>query len=109
MEHLSGLPRGPAPLGVYEDPAQRVPILAVRLASDLPEAARPRFDYLSTETASFGRYADARANRRDPFFLHPAGAPDSRNLPVPVREATVSHYRHRAPFPRAFATLACAD
>src|SRR3546814_19096842 len=37
MEHLSSLPRGPAPLGVYEDPAQRVPILAVRLASDLPE------------------------------------------------------------------------
>src|SRR3546814_13633988 len=39
MEHLSSLPRGPAPLGVYEDPAQRVPILAVRLASDLPEAS----------------------------------------------------------------------
>src|SRR3546814_10309661 len=51
IEHLSSLPRGPAPLGVYEDPARRVPIASVRLASDLPEAERPRFEYLSTESA----------------------------------------------------------
>src|SRR3546814_17453735 len=66
MEHLSSLPRGPAPLGVYEDPAQRVPILAVRLARDLPESARPRFEYLSAEPAGFGRSSDARLSEQRP-------------------------------------------
>jgi len=88
IEHLSSLPRGPAPLGVYEDPAQRVPIASVRLASDLPEAGRPRFEYLSNSSDSFARYADARASRRDPFFIHPAGGADICNIPVPVREVT---------------------
>ena len=29
--------------------------------------------------------ADARANRRDPFFIVPAGGADICNIPVPVR------------------------
>ena len=45
----------------------------------------PRFEYLSTESASFATYADARANRRDPFFIQPAGGADICNIPVPVR------------------------
>lgn len=85
IEHLSSLPRGTGPLGFYADPAQRVPIASVRLASDLPESARPAFEYLSTESDSFARYADARANRRDPFFIRPAGGADICNIPVPVR------------------------
>lgn len=88
IEHLSSLPRGPAPLGVYDDPAQRVPIASVRLASDLPEAERPRFEYLSTESVSFARTVAARANRRDPFFIRPARGVDICNIPVPVREVT---------------------
>ena len=31
------------------------------------------------------RYAEARANRRDPFFIVPAGGADICNIPVPVR------------------------
>ncbi|WP_089217121.1 peptidylprolyl isomerase [Sphingopyxis indica] len=85
IEHLSSLPRGTGPLGFYADPAQRVPIASVRLASDLPEVGRPAFEYLSTESDSFARYADARANRRDPFFIRPAGGADICNIPVPVR------------------------
>jgi peptidylprolyl isomerase len=85
MENLSSLPRGPAPLGVYEDPAQRVPIVSVRLASELSATERPRFEYLSTESESFARYVDARANRRDPFFIRPAGGADICNIPVPIR------------------------
>src|SRR5690606_7028034 len=38
MELLSVLPRGTGPLGFYEDAAQRVPIEAIRLAADVPEA-----------------------------------------------------------------------
>ena len=68
-----------------EESAKRTPILSVRLASDLPEAERPAFEFLSTEGEPFARYAEARANRRDPFFIHPAGGADICNIPVPVR------------------------
>lgn len=88
IEHLSSLPRGTGPLGFYEDEAQRVPILSLRVAADLPAAERPRFEYLSTEGATFARYAEARANRRDPFFIVPAGGADICNIPVPVRPVT---------------------
>lgn len=85
IEHLSSLPRGKGDLGFYDDPAKRVPITSVRLASELLEGERPRFEYMSTDSATFARYADARANRRDPFFILPAGGADVCNIPVPVR------------------------
>jgi peptidylprolyl isomerase len=87
IEHLSSLPRGTGPLGFYEKAEQRVPIASIRLASELPAAQQPKFQYLSTESDSFARYADARANRRDPFFIVPAGGADICNIPVPVRRA----------------------
>ncbi|MBN8817155.1 MAG: peptidylprolyl isomerase [Sphingomonas sp.] len=85
MEHLSSLPRGAGALGFYEEPEERTPIRSVRLASDLPAADQPHLQYLATGSASFARYADARANRRDPFFLVPAGGADICNIPVPIR------------------------
>jgi len=85
IEHLSSLPRGKGQLGFYEDAGKRVPIASIRLASTLPEAEQPQFEYLSTEGKTFARYADARANRRDPFFNVPAGGADICNIPVPVR------------------------
>ena len=85
IEHLSSLPRGTGPLGFYEDAAERVAITSIRIATELPAAQQPRFEYLSTESESFARYADARANRRDPFFIRPAGGADICNIPVPVR------------------------
>ena len=87
MEYLSSLPRGTGALGFYseEEFDKRTPILTVRVASDLPEMEQPLFEYLSTESNSFARYADARANRRDPFFIHPAGGADICNIPVPTR------------------------
>ena len=89
MEHLSSLPRGSGALGFYtaEEAAKRTPILTVRVASDLPEGERPAFEYLSTESATFARYAEAIANRRDPFFITPAGGADICNIRVPVRRA----------------------
>ncbi|WP_010408703.1 peptidylprolyl isomerase [Citromicrobium sp. JLT1363] len=85
IEHLSSLPRGKGPLGFYEDPEKRVPIVSVRIGADLPQAEQPRFEYLATDSESFARYTDARANRRDPFFIVPAGGADICNIPVPVR------------------------
>jgi cyclophilin family peptidyl-prolyl cis-trans isomerase len=86
IEHLSSLPRGTAVLGFYEKPEERVGIKSIRLASELPAADQPRFEYLSTESRSFAAYADARANRRDAFFNKPAGGADVCNIPVPVRK-----------------------
>ena len=83
IEHLSSLPRGAGPLGVYDKPEQRVRIVSIRLGNEV--AGLPRYQYLSTESASFARYADARANRRDAFFIVPAGGADICNVPVPVR------------------------
>ncbi len=87
MEHLSSLPRGSGALGFYtqEEAGKRTPILSVRVASDLPEEEQPLFEYLSTESESFAKYAEARANRRDQFFIQPAGGADICNIPVPVR------------------------
>jgi peptidylprolyl isomerase len=85
IEHLSSLPRGTGDLGVYERAEEQVPILAIRLATDLPAAEQPKFEYLSTDSASFARYADARKNRRDPFFITPAGGADICNIAVPIR------------------------
>lgn len=86
IENLSSLPRGTGQLGFYEKPEQRVAITSIRLASELPEAERPHLQYLSTESATFARYADARANRKDAFFIVPAGGADICNVPVPVRK-----------------------
>ncbi len=83
IEHLSSLPRGTGPLGFYEKPEERVMITAIRIGTEVKDL--PRFEYLSTESASFATYADARANRRDPFFIRPAGGADICNIPVPVR------------------------
>ncbi len=88
IEHLSSLPRGTLGLGFYEKPEQRVPIVSLRLASELPSSEQPRFEYLSTSGATWARYATARANRKDDFFIRPAGAADLCNLPVPVRRIT---------------------
>ena len=86
IEHLSSLPRGTGPLGFYEKAEQRVPITSVRIQSRMPtDKPLPSYEYLSTESGAFARYADARANRRDPFFIKPAGGADICNIPVPVR------------------------
>jgi len=85
IEHLSSLPRGMAGLGFYEKPEQRTGIRSIRLGNDVPSL--PVYEYLSTESSTFARYADARANRRDAFFIRPAGGADICNIPVPVRQA----------------------
>ncbi len=85
METLSALPRGTAALGFYADPSQRVPIRSVRVASDLPVQERPHVDVMSLDAPAFAASLDARASRRDPFFVRPSGAIDLCNAPVPVR------------------------
>ena len=85
IEHLSSLPRGTGDLGFYKTPEERTEITSVRIGTDV--AGLAAYEYLSTDSASFAKSADARANRRDPFFIVPAGGADICNIPVPVRVA----------------------
>lgn len=87
IEHLSSLPRGPAPMGFYIDAAQRTPILKLRLASDLPEAERLPIEVMRTETATFHRLVQARRERREEWFVDPVGQIELCNVPVPARLA----------------------
>ena len=90
MERLSVLPRGTGPLGFYEQAEQRVPIKAIRLASQVPEAERERIELFRTDTPAFEALVESRRNRRDDWYRHPAGHIDLCNIPLPVRAATVT-------------------
>jgi peptidylprolyl isomerase len=85
IDKLSSLPRGTEALGFYKDKAQAAPIARIRLASDIPAAERPAFEYMDTGSASFGSYLRVRANRHDDFYIRPAGGVDLCNVQVPVR------------------------
>jgi peptidylprolyl isomerase len=90
MEHLSVLPRGTGPLGFYEDPAQQVGIVSLRLAADLPEAQRPALEVLDSASPSFARLVEARRHRREEWFIDPVGHVELCNVPIPVREVAAS-------------------
>jgi peptidylprolyl isomerase len=85
IDKLSSLPRGTEALGFYKDKAQFVPIASIRLASQLPAGERPAFEYMDTNSASFAEYLRVRANRKDDFYIRPAGGVDLCNVQVPVR------------------------
>lgn len=85
MELLSALPRGSGPLGFYESAAERTPIRAITLASELPADARERIEVLRTDTATFDAFVESRRNRRDDFYKRPAGHVDVCNIAIPTR------------------------
>lgn len=85
MELLSSLPRGEGPSGFHDDPSLRAPIRALRLASEVPEAVRPKLEVLRTDSSTFRDLTEARRNRVDDFYKRPAGHIDLCNVQVPVR------------------------
>ena len=88
MELLSGLPRGPAPMGMYEDAGRRTTIRSIRLASEVPEAERTPIQVLRTDSQAFRDATEARRNRVDDFYSIPAGHIDLCNVPLPTRDPT---------------------
>ncbi|MEO6581855.1 MAG: peptidylprolyl isomerase [Sphingomicrobium sp.] len=85
LDRLSSLRRGTEALGFYKERSEDTPIASARLASQLSAGERPSFQYLDTRSASFAQYLWLRANRRDQFYIRPAGGVDLCNAPVPVR------------------------
>jgi len=85
MELLASLPRGTGALGFYENPGQRTLINSARIAADVPPAERVTLEVLRTDTPLFTKYVEARRNRRDDWYIVPAGHIDVCNISVPVR------------------------
>ncbi len=81
---VAALPRGTATLGFYATAADRLPITGARLAADV--AGGPRWEVLRTDSPTFAALIAARADRREPFFVRPAGGVDLCNVKVPVRQ-----------------------
>jgi cyclophilin family peptidyl-prolyl cis-trans isomerase len=86
MPLLSSQPRGTGALGFYERPEQRMPLKLVRMAADLPEAERSRFEVMRTDSATYQAVVEAQRNRSGPWFKFSAGKIDVCNAPIPVRE-----------------------
>lgn len=86
MELLTTLPRGTGALGFYEKPEQRTPIVAMKVAADVPEAERSKLEIIRTESATFKAIVAAQRNRGGEWYKVPAGYIDLCNVPLPVRQ-----------------------
>ena len=86
MPILATLPRGPAPMGFYDKPGDMLPITAVKLAADLPEAERSKFEVMRTDSATYKAVLEAQRNRGGPWSKVSAGHVELCNAPIPVRE-----------------------
>ena len=85
IELLTSLPRGTEAMGLYTKPPESAAISSVRMAADVPAAERTRLEVLRTDSATFTAVVEARRNRRDDWYLQPAGYIDLCNAPIPVR------------------------
>jgi peptidylprolyl isomerase len=86
IEGMTALPRGSEAMGFYKTEAERLPIVRIRLASELAAADRPRLRVLDTSSATFAAWVKVRANRKDDFYVRPAGAIDLCGAVPPVKE-----------------------
>lgn len=87
IEHLSVLPRGPAPMGMYADRVEHTPIRSIRLASEVDKGERTSLEVLRTDTPLFARIVETRRNRRNEWVHRQADFIDLCNITVPVRLA----------------------
>lgn len=86
MPLLSVQPRGTGAAGFYEKPEQRMPLKLVRMAADVPEAERSKFEVMRTDSATYQAVVEAQRNRGGPWTKVAAGKIDLCNAPIPVRE-----------------------
>lgn len=87
MELLSVMPRGKGTMGYYQRPEEHILIRSLRLAADVPVAERSPLEVLRTGTATFAALVESRRNRREEWFVRPAGHIEVCNVPLPVRAA----------------------
>lgn len=88
IERLSSLPRGTAAMGFLDPPSSGVMIQRVRVQADVPAGEREHLEVLRTDTPAFESLVESRRNRRESWYVHPAGHIELCNVPIPVREAS---------------------
>lgn len=87
MPLLSTMARGAGAMGFYDKPELNIPIASVKMAADLPEGERSKFEVMRTETAAYKAAVEAQRNRGGPWTKVAAGHIDLCNAPIPVRES----------------------
>ncbi|WP_417620734.1 peptidylprolyl isomerase [Parasphingorhabdus sp.] len=59
LEHLQNLPLGTDPGGFYADKSQHIKIQSIQLASELPLAEQPAYEYLASYSPALLQYIEA--------------------------------------------------
>tara|TARA_R110001606_G_scaffold258990_9_gene406760 strand:+ start:1591 stop:2580 length:990 start_codon:yes stop_codon:yes gene_type:complete len=77
LEHLQNLPLGTDPGGFYADKSQHIPITSIHLASELPLAKQPAYEYLASYSPALLQYIKARG-----------GYGNICTVPVPIRKVS---------------------
>ena len=85
IERLTTLPRGTGPLGFYEDESENVPIVSIRLGTDLAEDERLAIEFLRTDTDTFQALIEARRYRAEEWFVDATERIGLCNVPLPTR------------------------
>ena len=65
-------------------------VQSLRFADALPAAERTELEALRTDSASFAAVVESRRNRRDGWYLKPAGRIDLCSVPLPVRRTAIA-------------------
>lgn len=85
MDYLSALPRSRAEMGMYADAGEATPIVSVRLASDMPAAERPHYQYRAADNSRFAAMVAAKENPKPPTVS--LGGLDVCDVPLATRQA----------------------
>jgi peptidylprolyl isomerase len=83
MQHLQAL-RRVAPAETPEGDLGE-PIVAIRVAADVPENERTRLEILRSDRPAFAAWVESRRNRPEAFFHYRPDHADVCALAVPVR------------------------
>ena len=89
MQYLQKLDRGDPAVdnGVIADKAKQDPITSMKLASDMPEAVRPHYEVMRTDSQAFAAW---KKNKKNPapgfYFRTPPAILDICLAPVPSRK-----------------------
>ena len=59
---------------------------AFKVAADVPEAERSKFEVMRTDSATYKAVVEAQRNRGGPWTKVASGHVDLCNAPIPVRE-----------------------
>jgi len=74
--------------GVIADKAKQDPITYMKLASDMPEAERPHYEVMRTDSKAFAAWKKNKKNPAPGFYLRtPPAILDICLAPVPTRKS----------------------